>query len=130
MTDKLAKAENIADQNSSTQYEEQAFRTPPVDIYQSENGFVLAADMPGVKQDSLSIDIENSVLTIEGRPQSTVFKGDQVLEEFELLTYKRVFELGSDIDQAKIEAELKDGVLHLRLPRSEAAQPRKIPVNA
>ncbi len=105
--------------------------TPAVDIFETDNEITLLADMPGVKAGDLDIDLHENVLTLAGEAQAP--EGDRemdVIREYRTGKYYRQFTLSQVIDQAKIMAELKDGVLRLRLPKVEAAQPRKITVNA
>lgn len=104
--------------------------TPAVDIFESEDKISVLADMPGVLADDLTIDLRENVLTLTGA--LTPLEGekeDEVLREFASGgTYYRRFTLADTIDQAKIEASLKDGVLRLELPKVEAVKPRKIAV--
>ena len=103
--------------------------TPAVDIYETEKGITLTADIPGVKAGDLSIDIKDSILTLEGNLKSPEGPDElDVLREYETGRYRRSFTLSDVIDQARIEAELKDGVLRLLLPKVEPAAPRKITV--
>jgi HSP20 family protein len=102
---------------------------PSVDIYETDKEMMLLADMPGVKADDLNIDLDENVLTLDGDVQAPEGADEaDVLREFRTGKYQRQFTLSQVIDQAKIEAELKDGVLRLRLPKVEAATPRKIAV--
>ncbi|RMF87198.1 MAG: Hsp20/alpha crystallin family protein [Nitrospinota bacterium] len=100
---------------------------PPVDIYETEEGLVVMADLPGVSRESLDVRVDNNILTIRGVPKS-VTPGDLVYREFELVPFFRQFELSDKIDQARITAEFKLGVLTLRLPKAEEVKPRKIEV--
>jgi len=103
--------------------------TPAVDIFETEKDITLLADMPGVKAGDLNIDLRESVLTLDGdvkSPEGDVEK--DVIREYRTGKYYRQFTLSQVIDQAKIDAVLKDGVLRLRLPKVEAAAPRKIAV--
>lgn len=103
--------------------------TPVVDIFETEKELTLLADMPGVKANDLSIDINKGVLTLLGDVQSPEGKNEvDVWREYRTGKYQREFQLSDIIDQSKIEAELKDGVLRLKLPKVEKAKPRKITV--
>jgi HSP20 family protein len=104
---------------------------PAVDIFESEREITLLADMPGVKAKDLSIDLRESVLTVEGHvdPPESANEID-LLREYRTGNYLRQFTLSEMIDQAKIEAEMKDGVMRLKLPKVEEAKPRKIAVKA
>lgn len=103
--------------------------TPAVDIFETEKDITLLADMPGVKADDLSIDLRESVLTLDGDVKPPEGEGEaDVIREYRTGKYYRQFTLSQVIDQSKIDAELNDGVLRLRLPKVEAATPRKIAV--
>ena len=105
--------------------------TPDVDIFENENQITLLADMPGVFPEDVSIDLNGNQLSISGevKPFKNANEKD-VLIEFEIGRYARQFTLSEAIDQTKIEAKLKNGVLHLILPKAEKASPRKIAVAA
>jgi HSP20 family protein len=103
--------------------------TPAVDIFETDKEITLLADMPGVKADSLDIDLHENVLSLDGDVKSP--EGDDevdVIREYRTGKYYRQFTLSQVIDQSKIEAAMKDGVLRLSLPKVEAATPRKIAV--
>ena len=102
---------------------------PAVDIFETEKEITLLVDMPGVKAKDLDIDLNENILRLSGgmaSPEGT----DEVdlMKEYRTGTYIREFTLSKVVDQAKIEADLKDGVLRLRLPKVEAATPRKITI--
>jgi HSP20 family molecular chaperone IbpA len=101
--------------------------TPAVDIYENDNEILLHADMPGVVKENISVDIDNGTLSISGvRKLET--EGAATYEEFSDVEYVRSFSVPQTIDVEKVEAELKDGVLRLHLPKSEAAKPRQIEI--
>jgi HSP20 family protein len=100
---------------------------PAVDIYETEQGLTMLADLPGVAKDGLSIDIDQGVLTLRGDVGSTG-RGDSLHREFALGSYYRRFTLPDELDFDKVTAELKDGVLTLTMPKAEAAKPRRIEV--
>ncbi len=103
--------------------------TPSVDIFETEKEITLLADMPGVVPDNLSIDLRDNTLTLEGdiTPVDDQ-KEEMVYSEYSTGRYYRQFSLSEVIDQAKIDAQLQDGVLRLSLPKVEKATPRKITV--
>ncbi len=101
---------------------------PAVDIYEKDQGLVLVADMPGVPMENVEIDLNNDQLTIRGMVPQEERKGTTLLREYAVGDYYRQFTLSNVIDQGKIEATMKDGVLKLILPKAEAAKPRKISV--
>lgn len=103
--------------------------TPPVDIYETSDDIVVLADMPGVDEKSIDITLEQNVLTIEGRLDEVSPQGFNLgYWEYEIGDYQRSFTLNDTIDRDKIEANYKNGVLKLRLPKVEPAKPRKINV--
>jgi HSP20 family protein len=105
--------------------------TPAVDIFETEKEITLLADMPGIKADNLTIDLRDNTLTLSAdiAPFETAGEED-LLVEYETGKYYRQFTLSELIDQGKIDAQLNDGVLRLRLPKVEKATPKKIVVNA
>lgn len=115
-------------QQEVTRSPEQYLR-PAVDILESEEGLTLITDLPGVDREQLNVTIENGVLTLEAvvAPSS---RGRDVYREFDLTGFYRQFQLSEEIDQDKARADLNNGVLTLRLFKSEAAKPRKIAIQA
>ena len=105
--------------------------TPAVDIFETDKEITLLADMPGVKAGDLNIDLRENVLTLDSDVKSPEGSGEvDVFREYRTGKYYRQFTLSQVVDQEKIDAELKDGVLRLRLPKLEAATPRKIAVKS
>ena len=105
--------------------------TPAVDIFENESALTVLADLPGVKAKDLKIDLRENILTLTASIDSLQEdKEIDVFREYESGTFFRQFALAETIDQAKIDAELRDGVLRLRLPKTEAAKPRQIAVKA
>jgi HSP20 family protein len=102
---------------------------PLVDIYESDEEILLRADMPGVEKKDISINIDNGKLSLGGI-RKFESKGSAQWEEFGDVEYQRTFSVPQTIDIDKIVAELKDGVLNLHLPKSEAAKPRQIEIKA
>lgn len=101
--------------------------TPAVDIYENDNEILLHADMPGVVKENISVDIDNGKLSISGVRRLET-EGAATYEEFSDVEYVRSFSIPQTIDVEKVEAELKNGVLKLHLPKSEAAKPRQIEI--
>ena len=102
---------------------------PPVDIVEDGGGITLIADLPGVSREELSIGVDGRNLTIEaplrlGEANSLV----SVYAEVRANQFRRSFELSSDLDTARIDAGLRDGVLTLRIPKLEQAKPRRVEV--
>ena len=106
---------------------QERYVTPPVDIYETGEGLVVKADLPGVAKENLEVRVENNLLTIRGK-STHVAPGDPIYREYELANFFRQFELNERVDQAKISADLKFGVLTLNLPKAEEAKPRTIDV--
>jgi HSP20 family protein len=108
-----------------------AYFQPPVDIYENRDELVLVADMPGVTPDGLDVHLEGDQLTVEGRVRPDDYQGLKPLHvEYGVGGYFRRFTLGEHIDREGIKAQLKNGVLQLRLPKAERAKTRKITVQA
>jgi HSP20 family protein len=102
---------------------------PTADIYETNDALNVVLEMPGVDKGGVDIRVEDGVLQIEGRLDFSKYKGLQPLyTEYNVGHYSRSFRLSSKIDQNKIGAELKDGVLSLVLPKVEEAKPRTIQV--
>ena len=102
---------------------------PAVDIYENDDGAVLVADLPGCDEGSVEIHIEDGVLTIRGRVKAHAPEGlDLTAGEYRLGDFERSFTVSELVDTDHIEAAVKDGVLHLTLPKAEAAKPRKIQI--
>ncbi len=100
---------------------------PLVDIVENENEILLFADMPGVDKNNISINIDNGRLALSGvREVKPV--GAVIWEEFADVEYRRTFSVPQSIDVAKVNAELKEGVLLLHLPKAESAKPRQIEI--
>ncbi|MEA3221630.1 MAG: Hsp20/alpha crystallin family protein [Thermodesulfobacteriota bacterium] len=101
--------------------------TPRVDICGSNNDMVVFTDMPGVNEGSVNITLDSGILTIEGFVEPDNFEGyDLAYAEYDVGDYYRVFTLSDAIDQDRIEASIKDGVLKLVLPKAEPAKARRI----
>jgi HSP20 family protein len=107
---------------------ERSWVAPEVNIYETADGYVLEAEMPGVTKEGLEITLEGNTLTFVGRRQDEVVKGDVLYRESEPTDYRRVFELDPAIDTGKISAEMRQGVLTLMLPKAERVKPRKIEI--
>jgi HSP20 family protein len=106
---------------------QERYVTPPVDIYETSEGLVVKADLPGVPREGLDVRVENNLLTIRGETAHAA-RGEPVVREYALQNFFRQFELNERVDQQKISAELQHGVLTLHLPKAEEAKPRRIEV--
>ncbi|MBM4264843.1 MAG: Hsp20/alpha crystallin family protein [Deltaproteobacteria bacterium] len=122
-----AQEKNVAGREDTRSQEQ--YITPPVDIFENGEGLVVKADLPGVSKEGLDVRVENNLLTIRGKA-SHVAPGDPVYREYGLVNFFRQFELNDRVNQAKISAELKNGVLTLNLPKAEEAKPRRIEIKA
>jgi len=101
-----------------------------VDLYETADGLVLMADLPGVRRSDLNVRLDQGVLTLEGvaRTEPEAPGQTPVALEFRDALYRRTFTVGSGIDPSRIDASLQHGVLTLRLPKAEAAKTRKIEI--
>jgi HSP20 family protein len=103
---------------------------PTADIYEDADSLRVILEMPGVEKGNVDVRVENGVLSVEGRLVLTNYRGLQpIYTEYNIGNYARSFRLSNAIDQDKIGAELKDGVLSLILPKAEKAKPRTIQVS-
>ena len=102
--------------------------TPPVDIYENAEELLLVTDLPGVEQDGVTVNLEKRELVIEARKTRAEGEGRPLAVESQDLDYRRSFILPQGIDAEKISAELKNGVLRVRVPKAAAVKPRQIQV--
>jgi HSP20 family protein len=103
---------------------------PTADIYEDDDSLRVILEMPGVEKGNVDVRVEDGVLSVEGRLVLTNYRGLQPLyTEYNIGNYARSFRLSNAIDQDKIAAELKEGVLSLILPKAEKAKPRTIEVS-
>lgn len=108
-----------------------AVYVPDVDIFETDNEITLLADMPGVTSDRMNIDLRDDVLTLTGEAARDAAGSETpIVIEYGVGKYHRQFTLSEVIDQKRISAALKDGVLRLVLPKVEKATPRKITITA
>lgn len=102
---------------------------PPVDVVEDASGITLYADLPGVPKDKLTLQLEADSLTIEGEVGLNMPEGmESGHAEIRLPRYRRIFTLSKELDSEKAAAEFNNGVLKLRIPKAEHAQPRKIDI--
>lgn len=105
--------------------------TPSIDIRERENDYLVSADMPGVKKENIDVQIENGVLTVTGEVEQVEDEkdGERLIRQERFYgKYVRSLRLGKQINTGKIEASLKDGVLHLTLPKAEEVKPKKVAI--
>jgi HSP20 family molecular chaperone IbpA len=106
---------------------EERYLSPPVDIYETKDGLTVLADLPGVDKDGVDVRVKDGVLTIEGRTRPLA-QGEPLYSEYTLLNFYRQFQLSEEVDQERITANLKHGVLTVHLLKVEKAKPRQIAV--
>ncbi len=107
----------------------QAATLPPVDIYEDDTGITLKADLPGVSKDRLSVQVDKDTLTIEGEAEIQMPEGMEALyADLRTTQFRRSFNLSRELQADRIDAQMQDGVLTLKVPKREELQPRKIEV--
>jgi len=121
-----ATLENQTTDNRPTRQE---YVAPNVNIVESEDGYVLQAEMPGVSKEGLEITLEGNEITLTGRRNPETATGETLFRERDTADYRRVFELVPAIDTGKISAKIEQGILTVTLPKSERVKPRKITVD-
>jgi HSP20 family protein len=107
------------------------YYVPDVNIYEFDGSLKLWADMPGVKEKDVTVTLKDGVLTIVGQVATDMYAGLRPLyTEYNVGNYYREFALNEDVDESKITATLRNGVLELELPKNEKAKPRQIEVRS
>jgi HSP20 family molecular chaperone IbpA len=130
MTSSMDQAPARQEQSAQSERGATVYR-PLADIVETKEGVAVRMEMPGVGADDIEISLERRVLTVRGRGRVTRPKGYRLIyAEYGEGDYERTFVLSQDIDEERIAAEMKDGVLNLVLPRSEAAKPKRIQVRS
>ncbi|GAA4331742.1 Hsp20/alpha crystallin family protein [Pigmentiphaga soli] len=128
-TTDVALSNNPRAVQAQTQAQPRPTIVPAVDIIEDATGITLVADLPGVSKERLNVRVESDHLFVEGEASVPVPEGLKLYHsEIQVPVYRRSFVLGRELDKNKIEASLKDGVLELRIPRVQEAQPRRIEV--
>jgi len=107
---------------------EKLFMSPDVNIFETENGYVLEAEMPGVNKDNLEVTLDANSLTIVGHRPDDAPTAALLYRESRPADFRRVFELDPAIDTTRIHAQMTQGLLTLELPKTEAVKPRRIKV--
>jgi HSP20 family protein len=102
---------------------------PAVDVFENKDELLILADVPGVEKEAFAIHLEKGKLTIEARRNEPA-EGNMLASEYRPFDYRRTFLVPQGIDADKIVAELKQGVLHLHLPKAAALKPRQIKIKA
>jgi HSP20 family protein len=103
---------------------------PVTDIFETPEALTVVLEMPGVDRNSIEASVQNDVVTIEGRIDFSKYEGMQpVYTEYNVGHYARSFEISNKVDQSKISAQMKDGVVTIVLPKAEQAKSRKIEIS-
>lgn len=104
---------------------------PAIDVLEQEHGFVMHVEMPGVEAGAVDVLVERNVLTIRGTAERSIPEGYQpVAGEFRSRVYERSFQLSDDIDRDTLDAEMKNGILTLKLGKSRKALRTSVPVKS
>jgi HSP20 family protein len=109
--------------------EPQVVFTPPIDIFETEEGLVLLADLPGVSSETLELQVQDNKLTLFGRVVPDVPEDARLVhQEYRVGHFLRSFILSDEVDHERITAKLNHGVLEVSLPRVKRSEPRRIHV--
>jgi len=105
--------------------------SPPVDIYEDSEGFVIKAELPELKKSDITLKVEDNTLTLSGERK---FENEETKENYHTIErfygkFSRSFSLPDTVDQAKIAAKSKDGVLRIDLPKKAETQPRSVEIS-
>jgi HSP20 family protein len=122
---------NEAATRTEAQQAADAALLPPVDVIEDSRGITLRADLPGVSKEKLNLQVEGVTLTIDAEASLPVPEGMEAsYAEVSVPRFRRTFTLSKELETSKVSAELKNGVLNLRIPKAEHAQPRRIKIEA
>jgi HSP20 family molecular chaperone IbpA len=118
-----------ADSAAATTARNEPALLPPVDVIEDATGITLYADLPGVPKDKLNLRVEGDTLTIDAELVLPLAQGMEATHaEVQLARYRRAFTLSKELDPTKVGAELSQGVLRVRIPKADHAQPRRIEI--
>lgn len=116
-------------ETESAVHNERHYLVPPVDVVEDASGITLYADLPGVNKDGLNLQVDGDTLTIEGSIALALAEGAVATHvEVNAQHYRRAFTLSRELDADKVQASFDAGVLRLRIPKAEHAQPRKVEI--
>ena len=119
-----------SEQESVARVEQQRpFVRPPCDVYESADGYLVVADLPGVCREDLTIQVQQSEMIIEAHRSIPAPAGKVLSSEFAPGDYRRRFALPAAVEADGVQAELRDGMLRIHSPKSESAKPRQIPIH-
>jgi HSP20 family protein len=121
--------QTLEKQTTNNRATREEYVAPNVNIFETQEGYALQAEMPGVSKDGLEITLEGNEITITGRRTPESVAGEPLFRESNTADYRRVFELDPAIDTSKVSAKIEQGVLTVTLPKSERVKPRKIKVD-
>jgi HSP20 family protein len=121
--------QTLEKQTTNNRATREEYVAPNVNIFETQEGYVLQAEMPGVSKEGLEITLEGTEITITGRRSPETVAGEPLFRERNTADYRRVFELDPAIDTGKVSAKINQGVLTVTLPKSEQVKPRKITVD-
>ena len=111
------------------QEQQQRWVVPPVDVFEDESSITLLADLPGVAREQLHVRVDGENLVVEATANTVGPENmELVYGELQCPAYRRQFTLSRELDTQRIEAQLRDGVLRLTIPKAEEAKPRRIQV--
>jgi HSP20 family protein len=127
LTTEKAGTPDKAGEKSLATRDDSIYIAPPVDIFENEDALIVVVDLPGVDKDGVDIRVEDDILTIKGNAKYTQ-PATVLRQEFSLQNYYRQFQLSDEVDQSKISAESKNGVLTIMLPKAEKTKPKQIKV--
>jgi len=131
MSDKKQVQTTAPSTSEQRERESQRAVLPRVDVYEDESGITLLADLPGVPRENLELKVEGDTLWVEGTVKPHTPEGlEPVYAEVRVPRFRRSFTLSRELDTSKVDANLKDGVLTLRIPKQQQAQPRRIQIQA
>ena len=111
-----------------TETSNETYIVPVVDVYENSNAYELLFEMPGVEKENFDITIDNNELEVRGKVKAVNDDKELKYSEFNLYNYYRKFNLGNDINRDNISAEFENGVLILKVQKSEDVKPKKIEV--
>jgi len=117
------------EQTTSEARRQAQYASPEVNIYETPEGYLLEAEMPGVTRDGIEISLEGAEITITGHRQVENPPGEVLVRESRPVDYRRVFEIDPAIDTSRVAARVDQGVLTVTLPKSERVKPRQIKVD-
>jgi HSP20 family molecular chaperone IbpA len=115
--------------SSSSEQQQQRYVVPPVDVFEDEASITLLADLPGVAREQLHVRVDGENLVLEATASTVGPENMEIVYgELQCPAYRRQFTLSRELDTQRIEAQLRDGVLRLTIPKAEEARPRRIQV--